>query len=84
MRGGLGLLLLVLPCAEPGGITVPAEDDQNVRHRVFCAAPMANGLRCFLGADHDGPCARRLLPAGERFGSGLPVDQKLRDYVTRR
>ncbi|MFG1674617.1 hypothetical protein [Micromonospora sp. NPDC049282] len=59
----VGRWLLVLPRAEPGGTTVSAEDEQNVRHWVFCDAPMANGRRCLLGADHDGPCSRRLLPA---------------------
>ncbi|MFI1194839.1 hypothetical protein ACH4T9_16485 [Micromonospora sp. NPDC020750] len=37
------------------------EDDQNVRHRVFCDRRMPGGGRlCLLRADHDGPCARRL------------------------
>ncbi|MDG4800996.1 hypothetical protein [Micromonospora sp. WMMD980] len=59
----VGRWMLVLPRAEPGGTTVSVEDDQNVRHWVFCDAPMANGRRCLLGTDHDGPCSRRLLGA---------------------
>ncbi|MCX4472207.1 hypothetical protein OOK41_18160 [Micromonospora sp. NBC_01655] len=52
--------LLVLPHADPGETTVSAEDDQNVRHRVFCDRRMPGGAgRCLLRADHDGPCARR-------------------------
>ncbi|MEU1687926.1 hypothetical protein [Micromonospora sp. NPDC005707] len=50
----------VLPQVEPGGTTVSTEDDQNLRHWVFCDAPMPGGRRCLLRADHDGQCSRRL------------------------
>jgi hypothetical protein len=50
----------MLPHADPGETTVSAEDDQNVRHRVFCDRLLPGGRRCLLRADHDGPCARRL------------------------
>lgn len=56
----VGRWLLVLPHADPGGITVSVEDDQNVRHWVFCDQLMPGGRRCLLRADHDGPCSRRL------------------------
>ncbi|RZU75517.1 hypothetical protein EV384_4061 [Micromonospora kangleipakensis] len=56
----VGCWLLVLPQADPGETTVSAEDDQNVRHRVYCDLLMPGGRRCLLRADHDGPCARRL------------------------
>ncbi|KKK05130.1 hypothetical protein [Micromonospora sp. HK10] len=56
----VGRWLLVLPQTEPGGITVSAEDDQNVRHWVFCDGLLPGGRRCLLRTDHDGPCARRL------------------------
>ncbi|RGC65425.1 hypothetical protein C5N14_28525 [Micromonospora sp. MW-13] len=50
----------MLPHADPGETTVSAEDDQNVRHRVFCDRRVpGGGGRCLLRADHDGPCARR-------------------------
>ncbi|MEV0154238.1 hypothetical protein AB0H57_10925 [Micromonospora sp. NPDC050686] len=50
----------ILPQTDPGETTVSAEDDQNVRHRIFCDLRMPGGRRCLLPADHDGPCARRL------------------------
>ena len=49
-----------LPQVDPGDTTVSAEDDQGVRHQVFCDRPMAGGRRCLLRPDHDGPCTRRL------------------------
>ncbi|MGY3516991.1 hypothetical protein ACVMYR_11840 [Micromonospora sp. PTRAS2] len=49
----------VLSCADPGETTVSAEDEQGVRHRVFCDLRLPGGRRCLLRADHDGPCARR-------------------------
>ncbi|MFC0006965.1 hypothetical protein [Micromonospora siamensis] len=49
----------LLPAADPGETTVSAEDDQGVRHRVFCDLRLPGGRRCLLRADHDGPCARR-------------------------
>ncbi|MEV0805942.1 hypothetical protein [Micromonospora sp. NPDC050200] len=50
----------LLSPADPGETTVSAEDEQGVRHRVFCDLRMPGGRRCLLRADHDGPCARRL------------------------
>ena len=50
----------LLAQADPGETTVSAEDDQGVRHRVFCDLRLPGGRRCLLRADHDGPCARRL------------------------
>ncbi|MEU0078808.1 hypothetical protein ABZY58_12980 [Micromonospora tulbaghiae] len=50
----------ILPQTDPGETTVSTEDDQNVRHRVFCDLLMPGGRRCLLRADHDGPCARRV------------------------
>ncbi|WP_326563991.1 hypothetical protein [Micromonospora peucetia] len=52
--------LLVLPQTDPGEITVSEEDNQNVRHRVFCDLRMPGGRRCLLRSDHDGACSRRL------------------------
>ncbi|MEU8333539.1 hypothetical protein [Micromonospora sp. NPDC048839] len=50
----------VLPQLEAGGTSVSAEDDQNVRHWVFCDRILSEGRRCLLRADHDGACSRRL------------------------
>ncbi|MCW3818056.1 hypothetical protein ONA91_26765 [Micromonospora sp. DR5-3] len=50
----------LLSAADPGETTVSAEDDQGVRHRVFCDLRLPGGRRCLLRADHDGPCTRRL------------------------
>ncbi|WP_433552432.1 hypothetical protein ACQP08_02475 [Micromonospora zamorensis] len=44
---------------EPGGVTVSAEDQQGVRHWVFCDRPLPGGARCALPVDHLAPCARR-------------------------
>ncbi|MEH0843640.1 hypothetical protein V6U81_14750 [Micromonospora sp. CPCC 205711] len=45
---------------EPGGVTVSAEDQQGVRHLVFCDRPLPDGGgRCGLPVDHTAPCARR-------------------------
>ncbi|MFY1593634.1 hypothetical protein [Micromonospora sp. WMMD737] len=52
--------LLVLPQADPGESTVSEEDNQHVRHRVFCDLRMPGGRRCLLRAAHDGPCSGRL------------------------
>lgn len=46
---------------EPGGVTVSAEDQQNVRHWVFCDRRLPGGARCALPADHLSPCSRRPL-----------------------
>jgi hypothetical protein len=56
----VGRWMTVLPMMDPGGTTVSTEDDQNVRHWVFCDAPMPGGRRCLLRPDHDGECSRRL------------------------
>ncbi|SBT47329.1 hypothetical protein [Micromonospora auratinigra] len=50
----------VLSTADPGETTVSAEDEQGVRHRVFCDLRLPGGRRCLLRADHHGPCARRV------------------------
>ncbi len=50
----------LLAQTDPGETTVSVEDDQGVRHRVFCDLRLPGGRRCLLRADHDGPCARRL------------------------
>ncbi|KKK07253.1 hypothetical protein [Micromonospora sp. HK10] len=45
---------------EPGGVTVSAEDEQCVRHWVFCDRPLPDGGgRCGLPVDHSSGCARR-------------------------
>ncbi|MEV0723815.1 hypothetical protein AB0I37_13655 [Micromonospora purpureochromogenes] len=56
----VGRWLLVLPQTDPGETTVSAEDDQNVRHRVFCDLRLTGGRRCLLRDGHDGECSRRL------------------------
>ncbi|MFF5072304.1 hypothetical protein ACFY2R_14145 [Micromonospora olivasterospora] len=45
---------------EPGGVTVSAEDEQHVRHWVFCDRLLPGGGRCALPVDHSAPCSRRL------------------------
>ncbi|WP_229400686.1 hypothetical protein [Micromonospora okii] len=49
----------VLSFGDPGETTVSAEDEQGVRHRVFCDRRLPDGRRCLLRADHDGSCTRR-------------------------
>ncbi|MEH0972382.1 hypothetical protein V6U77_14775 [Micromonospora sp. CPCC 205546] len=49
----------LLAQADPGETTVSTEDNQGVRHRVFCDLRLPGGRRCLLRADHDGPCTRR-------------------------
>ncbi|WP_433289098.1 hypothetical protein [Micromonospora sp. CA-244673] len=44
---------------EPGGVTVSPEDQQSLRHWVFCDRPLPIGGRCALPVDHTSPCARR-------------------------
>ncbi|MGC4808027.1 hypothetical protein [Micromonospora sp. DT233] len=53
-------LAIVAP-VDPGETTVSAEDDQGVRHRVFCDRRLDGGRRCVLRADHETPCTARLL-----------------------
>ncbi|WDZ86965.1 hypothetical protein [Micromonospora cathayae] len=52
--------LSYLPMVDPGETTVSYEDEQGVRHRVFCDRRVSTGRRCLLAAGHDGDCARRL------------------------
>ena len=52
--------LAFLAHVDPGETTVSAEDDQGVRHRVFCDNRLDSGRRCVLRADHETPCAARL------------------------
>ncbi|MER5702536.1 hypothetical protein ABT023_11385 [Micromonospora sp. NPDC002296] len=42
-----------------GEVTVSAEDDQGVRHRVFCDRLLPGGARCALPTDHAVPCSHR-------------------------
>ncbi|MEU8152349.1 hypothetical protein AB0B94_01620 [Micromonospora sp. NPDC048986] len=51
---------------EPGGVTVSAEDQQGVRHWVFCDRPLPGGARCPLPVDHLAPCARHPLRPDRR------------------
>jgi hypothetical protein len=51
-----------LPEINGGETTVSIEDNQAVRHRVFCDLMLVGRRRCALRADHDGACA----PAGSR------------------
>ncbi|RNM00018.1 hypothetical protein EFE23_07595 [Micromonospora solifontis] len=41
---------------ERGGTTVSREDEQSVRHWVWCDRVLDGGRRCPLPADHDGAC----------------------------
>lgn len=52
--------LAFLTHVDPGETTVSAEDNQGVRHRVFCDRRLDNGRRCVLRADHETPCTARL------------------------
>ncbi|MFI7076327.1 hypothetical protein ACIBO1_03420 [Micromonospora sp. NPDC049903] len=45
---------------EPGGVTVSIEDQQDVRHWVFCDRPLPGGARCALPVDHTASCSRRV------------------------
>ncbi|MFF0365782.1 hypothetical protein [Micromonospora sp. NPDC005087] len=56
----IGRWMLVLPMVDTGETTVSEEDQQFLRHRVFCDLPLPAGRRCVLRDGHDGPCARRL------------------------
>ncbi|MFY1703621.1 hypothetical protein ACN28G_18090 [Micromonospora sp. WMMA1923] len=47
----------ILPQVDPGESTVSAEDEQGVRHRVFCDLLLGRGRRCRLRAAHEGECA---------------------------
>lgn len=50
---------------EPGGMTVSAEDQQHVRHWVFCDRPLPGGARCALPTDHLSPCSGRVQQIGK-------------------
>ncbi|MER5453430.1 hypothetical protein ABT008_01440 [Micromonospora sp. NPDC002389] len=50
----------VLAATDPGETTVSAEDEQGVRHRVFCDLRLSGDRRCLLRTGHDGPCAGRV------------------------
>lgn len=58
----MGVSLRLMPFVDTGQMTVSYEDEQGVRHQVFCDRRLPGGVgrRCLLPADHDGPCARRL------------------------
>ncbi|WP_320068171.1 hypothetical protein [Micromonospora sp. RTGN7] len=51
---------------EPGGVTVSAEDEQHVRHWVFCDRLLPGGARCALPTEHLPPCSRRVRWPGRR------------------
>lgn len=44
---------------DPEEVTVSAEDEQGVHHRVFCDRRLPGGGRCALPVDHTSPCSRR-------------------------
>ncbi|WP_156057936.1 hypothetical protein [Micromonospora parva] len=46
--------------ADPGETTVSEEDQQFLRHPVFCDLLMPGGRRCLLRDGYDGDCSRRL------------------------
>ncbi|QDY05859.1 hypothetical protein FJK98_00720 [Micromonospora sp. HM134] len=52
--------LAFLAHVDPCETTVSAEDDQGLRHRVFCDNRLETGRRCVLRADHETPCTSRL------------------------
>ncbi|MEU1244067.1 hypothetical protein ABZ388_27270 [Micromonospora parva] len=52
--------MLVLPMADPGDATLSEEDQQFLRHRVFCDLWLPGCRRCLLRYGHDGDCSRRL------------------------
>ncbi|NBE82804.1 hypothetical protein [Micromonospora rubida] len=58
-RTAARLLARLSARVEPGGVTVSAEDEQNVRHWVFCDRLLPDRARCTLPADHISPCSRR-------------------------
>ncbi|WP_320067262.1 hypothetical protein [Micromonospora sp. RTGN7] len=52
--------LAIVTRVDPGETTVSTEDNQGVRHRVFCDRRLDGGRRCVLRADHETPCAARV------------------------
>lgn len=59
---------------DPGETTVSAEDDQGVRHRVFCDRLLDGGRRCVLRADHVTACSPR--PPGPTTPRGWPGSRR--------
>ncbi|GAB3848507.1 hypothetical protein ACFFMR_13350 [Micromonospora andamanensis] len=57
--GTLARSLSFLSEVDAGETTVSAEDEQGVRHRVFCDLALTHGRRCGRRAGHDGACAWR-------------------------
>ncbi|MFR9777952.1 hypothetical protein ACL02O_18100 [Micromonospora sp. MS34] len=55
-----GRSLAFLAAVDLGGISVSTEDNQCVRHWVFCDRKLDGGRRCVLRADHEAPCTARL------------------------
>ncbi|MGK5737567.1 hypothetical protein [Micromonospora sp. URMC 103] len=55
-----GRALAFLAAVDLGGITVSTEDNQGVRHWVFCDRRLDDGRRCVLRAEHVTPCTPRL------------------------
>ncbi|BCJ58929.1 hypothetical protein [Micromonospora endophytica] len=51
---------------EPAGVTVSAEDEQCVRHWVFCDRSLPGGGRCVLAAEHSAPCSARVQRLNRR------------------
>jgi hypothetical protein len=72
---------VMLPQTDPGETTVSAEDNQNVRHRVFCDLLMPGRRRCMLRADPLRPLRPPPAPltrprdAGPAIRGRLTVDQ---------
>ncbi|MFI2711862.1 hypothetical protein ACH495_17205 [Micromonospora sp. NPDC018662] len=57
--GTLARSVSFLSEVDAGEVTVSFEDEQVVRHRVFCDLPLPDRRRCARRVDHDGPCAPR-------------------------
>ncbi|HEY0698489.1 MAG TPA: hypothetical protein VGD43_11845 [Micromonospora sp.] len=53
---GIARSLRLLAGVDLGETTVSAEDDQEVRHRVFCDALLPGRGRCGLRAEHRSDC----------------------------
>ncbi|GAB3795142.1 hypothetical protein [Micromonospora zhanjiangensis] len=52
--------LTFLAPLDPGETTVSQEDEQDVRHRVYCDRLLDGGRRCALRAEHESVCAARV------------------------
>jgi hypothetical protein len=55
--GTMARSLAFLAELDPGETTVSAEDDQGVRHRIFCDRRLPGGRRCVRPDEHSGQCA---------------------------